>query len=71
MMALSFVKEGQEVKVIAIRGGKGAVQRLAEMGILPGVRIKVISNSGGPIVIALGNSRIALGKGLASKIICA
>lgn len=69
-MTLLFVKEGQEVKVVAIHGGRGVIQRLAEMGILPGVRIKVIANSGGPIIIALGNSRIALGRGLASKIFC-
>jgi ferrous iron transport protein A len=70
MMALSFVKEGQEVKVVDIQGGRGVIQRLAEMGIVPGVKIKVIANSGGPLLIALGSSRIALGRGLASKIIC-
>jgi len=69
-MSLSSAKEGQEVRVVYIHGGVNATKRLAEMGILPGVELKVVSNSIGPILVALGESRIAIGRCLASKVIC-
>ncbi|MGB9521221.1 MAG: FeoA family protein [Anaerolineales bacterium] len=69
MMSLIFAKEGEEVAVEAIMGGRAAAKRLQEMGIYPGTKLKVIANSNGPLIIGLGNTRIALGKGIASKIV--
>ncbi|PMB77443.1 MAG: hypothetical protein C0177_03080 [Fervidicoccus fontis] len=43
--------------------------RLKEIGVIPGVKVLIVSNSGGPIVIGIGNMRLALGRGIASKII--
>ncbi|MGB9735327.1 MAG: FeoA family protein [bacterium] len=68
-MPLVFTKENEEVEVISIEGGHGVYTRLQEMGILPGTRIRVISNSNGPIIIGLRDSKIALGRGIGMKII--
>lgn len=51
--------------------GWGAVKRLADLGILPGTRIKIVRKApfGGPIEIEVGGSRFMIGRGLASKVI--
>ncbi|AEF96036.1 FeoA family protein [Methanotorris igneus] len=53
-----------------ILGGHGCKQRFYELGICPGKRITLI-NSGdcGPILVRVGNTKIALGRGMASKIV--
>jgi len=49
-------------------GGQGH-DRLVEMGIRLGKRIRMIANSGtGPIVLQVDESRIAMGRGAAMKI---
>lgn len=67
---LSQMREGESGIVVDIQGGAGARQRLLGMGITPGVRVWVIKSSRpGPIIVAVGTSRIALGRGIADKII--
>ncbi|WP_227738502.1 FeoA family protein [Thermococcus paralvinellae] len=67
---LSQMREGERGVVVDIQGGVGARQRLLGLGITPGTRIWVIKSSApGPIIIAVGSSRIALGRGIADKII--
>ena len=68
-MPLIFVKESKEVEVVSIEAGREAFIRLQEMGILPGARLKVIVNSNGPMIVGVGDSKFALGRGIASKII--
>ena len=43
--------------------------RLYNLGIVPGARITVISNDRGPIIIRVGNSKLAMGRGMARAII--
>ncbi len=58
-----------EVKVVGIQAGRGAQCRLAQLGILPGKIIEVLSNpSHGPVVVRCDNSRFMIGFGLASKV---
>lgn len=43
--------------------------RLNHMGLLPGVRVKVLQNNApGPVIIAVKDSRLCLGRGIANKI---
>lgn len=68
-MPLIYANRGDELKVIGISSGQSLSKRLAEMGIYTGSVIKIISNQGrGPIIIALGDTKIALGRGMAMKI---
>ena len=55
--------------VKAVAGGRDLTRRLREMGIHEGVKIEVAQNTGGPVIIILGNSRMALGQGMAGKIL--
>ncbi len=68
LIPLSAVKEGEEAIIHFIRGGYGLIGRFASMGIAPGVCVTVLRNRGGPILILTNGTRLAIGKGQASKI---
>lgn len=59
---------GEVAVVESIEGGHRCVHRIERMGIRPGVQIRKISDVG-PIVVEVGNSRVAIGRGMASKVI--
>lgn len=71
MESIIKFKRGDKVKVVKINAGKRATQRLITMGITPGniVEIARVSSLGGPVLISYEGSEIAIGYGLASKII--
>jgi len=69
-MPLAMARPGEVVTVIGVRAGWGLQRRLADMGLTPGVQIRVInSQMPGPVLIELRGSRVALGRGIAQKII--
>ncbi len=71
-MPLTVVKTGSRVRLVAVEAGHGLQGRLAAMGLVPGVEIKVLRNSAhGPFLIEVKGSRIMLGRGMAQKLIVA
>lgn len=67
---LSSVKEGREAVVLALSGGKENNRRLVEMGIIPGVRITLLSGSKNrPFLVKVHNSRVMIGWSSAEKIV--
>ncbi len=69
VMPLNMVLPGGLVQVVAIRGGRGLQRRLADMGLTPGVPVRVVnSQKPGPVVIEIRGSRLALGRGAAHHI---
>ncbi|MFC1983043.1 ferrous iron transport protein A [Chloroflexota bacterium] len=68
---LRQMQSGQRGKVIEIQGGRGLVSRLNALGIRPGKRITKIGSMfmRGPVTIKLGHAQMALGFGMANKII--
>lgn len=71
MNCLSLIRfnVGDHGKVEKILAGSAATKRLYEMGFNTGARIKVLKNDSGPIIVCLGNNKIALGRGLAEKML--
>lgn len=70
MLQLTRAKTNSNLIFIRLEGGGGAMQRLTDMGLLPGERFKVLHNSGfGPVTVLIKGAKVALGHGLASKII--
>jgi len=68
-MPLSMVCSGKRVKLLAIHAGRGLQRRLADMGLVPGVELEVISNRNrGPFIIAVKDTRLLLGRGMAHHI---
>ena len=68
---LSECDLGTELIVMGVNAGYGAKQRLAHLGIVPGVKIikKKSAPFRGPINIIVKGTSLVLGRGLASKIL--
>lgn len=68
---LSDISTNEEVTVRAIEGGVGIRQRLCELGLHPGERVRIEKSGifGGPLMLRVGEHHIAIGRGLAKKII--
>ncbi|HMA77380.1 MAG TPA: FeoA family protein [Candidatus Krumholzibacteriaceae bacterium] len=65
------LKPGDRAMVTGVDGGLGLVKNLENLGIRPGVGVKVVSRHfmRGPVVVLVGNSRVAIGFGMAKKIV--
>ncbi|MBE0415402.1 MAG: ferrous iron transport protein A [Dehalococcoidia bacterium] len=65
------MQAGQSGTVIEILGGHGLVNRLSSLGIRPGKRITKVSSifMRGPVTIQVGQTQIAIGFGMAGKIL--
>lgn len=57
-----------KVRVKEILGGRGFVRRLSDMGLAPGQIVEVLSN-GPPVVVRIRDTRIAIGRGIARKVV--
>jgi Fe2+ transport system protein FeoA len=69
-VSLSAVQNGEAVRIQTMRGGHHFLSRLASLGFTPGARLEVIQNFGrGPIIVCLRDTRVALGRGEADKIL--
>jgi Fur family ferric uptake transcriptional regulator len=69
LMPLSLAQEGERGIVEEFMGGSGAQLRLATVGLRKGDEVEVITNSGqGQLVVAVNATRLALGRGIAKKI---
>jgi DtxR family Mn-dependent transcriptional regulator len=70
LVSICNLKQGQCGKISFIRGGHNVLQRLLDMGLTPGTKICIarVAPLGGPVVLSVRSSKLALGKGIASKI---
>jgi len=67
---LSLLRPGKEATLVSITGGRGLRNRLTDMGLNDGMKLKVLqSHSSGPCVILVGNTRLVLGHGMAQKVL--
>ncbi len=69
-MTLVDTKPGDEVVIESAQVGKTAQRRLWDLGLIPGIRVKMISCHPfrGPVLIRVGESTVAVGRGLAGTI---
>ena len=68
-MPLSMTRPGEEVLLVGINAGFGLRKKLADMGLSPGVPLRIVhSQLPGPIIIEVRGSRLALGRGMAQRI---
>jgi ferrous iron transport protein A len=66
---LTELPKGSKVKILDIVAGKGLRDRLLQMGLTPGTIVEVVENSSGPIILSVRGVTIALGRGMASKVL--
>jgi len=77
MVPLGLLSSGEKAEILEIRTNKGYCQgiknelcQVEHMGLRPGRVIEMLNNEGhGPILLKLDESRIAIGRGIAMKII--
>ncbi len=67
---LSDCERGEELIVLRVNANDGAKNRLANLGIVPGVKIikKQAAPFKGPVEIIVKDTNLVLGRGLASNI---
>ena len=65
---LTLAGEGERVQISLLRGGKGMEARLTSLGLNMGSELEVLHRLGGNIVVRRGESRLALGAGMARKV---
>lgn len=70
-LTLDQIKKDKEVTVVEIEGGWRIRQRLNQMGIHPNdcILIKRSGAMGGPILIQIHGTDVAIGRGMARKIV--
>lgn len=67
---LSLATEGTFARVADMKAGFDMEKRLKDMGILRDEQIKIIKNdTKGPVIINVKGAQIALGRGVAEKIV--
>ncbi len=72
LTSLAAAREGANVRMVSADCGRGLCARLASMGMRPGMTLRVIKSAPpGPLVVAVGNARIGIGRGMAFKIMVA
>ncbi|MGC8915354.1 MAG: FeoA family protein [Thermosulfidibacteraceae bacterium] len=71
VMPLALVQEGEKVEIVDfIKAGRVLFCRLRDIGISLGKVVEVLSNQGrGPILLKIDESRVAIGRGMAMKIL--
>ncbi len=65
------VPAGKVAEVVLIVGGRNAVNRLCEMGLTPETTVRVSKRApvGGPVIVSVRSTEVAIGRGIASKIL--
>lgn len=67
---LTFANRGETVILTQVLAGNRLRQRLGDLGLNIGMKVRVIQDDGsGPVILAVQNdSRLAIGRGMAQKI---
>lgn len=68
MMPLVFAEKGMRVQILQIKGNAETKQHLADLGFVVGGNVTVVSESGGNLIVNVKESRVALGRDMAVKI---
>lgn len=69
-LSLSELQNGEVARIQRMQGGHQFLSRLASLGFTPGAHLAVVQNFGhGPIIVSLRDTRVALGRGEARKIL--
>ncbi len=71
MMSLLEVINGKWVRVVSLTGGLGMERRLAQLGFLPGNKVRIIRSAPfhGPLLLDVEGREIVLGRGVAARVL--
>jgi len=68
LLPLVMITQGKTVTIKEINGGYRVKKRLTDLGLIKNANIKLINNEYGPIIVRHNETKIALGFGMAQKI---
>ncbi|MGD2125673.1 MAG: transcriptional repressor [Desulfobacteraceae bacterium] len=69
LMPLAMAKPGEKIVIKEMMGGREARARLASMGLRAGDSLEIINNNGlGRLIVGHSSTRLAMGRGIAQKI---
>ena len=68
MMPLSMAKTGETVTIRKITGKDEVRQHLAELGFVVDAAVTVVNDIAGNLILQVKDSRVALDRGLANRI---
>lgn len=68
---LSDIKKGEKAEILGFDCGQNLCQRLCALGLSEGKIVKKLSEirMGGPVILQVDRAQIAIGNGMAKKII--
>ncbi|MFQ9934387.1 MAG: FeoA family protein [Lachnospiraceae bacterium] len=67
-MPLAMVNIGEESAVVRITGREDTRKFLENLGFVPGSVVTVVASMGGNVIVNIKNSRVAISKEMAMKI---
>lgn len=68
MMPLSMINEGEPMEIKKVGGKEETRKFLENLGFVPGSIVTVVSQIGGNMIVNVKESRVAIGKDMANKI---
>jgi ferrous iron transport protein A len=69
---LPLASDGECVRIVGFHSGREVERKLADLGLFVGSEITVLSrNPNGPLLIARDSVRIAIGAGIARRVVVA
>ena len=67
---LVMARDGERVRIVALRAGRGMDRRLVEMGLAIGMEVQILQRQAdGPLLLAVRDMRLGLGRAMAHKIL--
>lgn len=68
-ISLGLLKPNECGRIKEVLAGDSARKRLYELGLNRGSQVKMMKNDFGPVILYLSGHKLALGRGLANKVI--
>lgn len=67
-MPLTFAKEGEAASIKKVGGKEDTRKFLENLGFVTGANVTVISETAGNLIVNIKDSRVAIGKDMANRI---
>lgn len=70
IVTITSLHRGEKAKIMFVRGGKGVIQRLCDLGLTHGTEVSLLREAPlhGPIQIRVRECKLIIGRGIAEKI---
>ena len=68
MMPLTMLNSGETAEIKRIKGRDDVKRFLENLGFVTGEEVRVVSSNEGTIIVQVKDSRVAVSKGIANKI---